>query len=161
MRLIPDDLKMQQILRVSDNLTLLVGFDPKTEEVVIATGKGSLDDFIVREYIAIPVEAARSIPSFIQDFLTSWDTSHASGRLRKFLDMEEAASQMRGKASLSGQRTAILGGKAAFEERCEICGRKVSTESTVGWFKLYRGDRVIWVCPNHDAREATFFAQKE
>ena len=160
MRLIPDDLKMQQILRVSDDVTLLAGFDPNTKEVIIATGKGSLDNFIMREYIAIPVDAARSIPSFMQDFLSSWDTSHASDRMRSFLDMEEATRRIRGGPSAGGRKTGILGGKAVFEERCEICGRKVSTDSAVGWFKLYRGDRVIWVCPNHDAREATLFAQK-
>ena len=109
MRLIPDDLKMQQILKVSDNVTLLAGFDPKTKEIVIAIGKGNLDDFVVRECIAFPVEAARSIPSFIQDFLASWDTSHASERLRNFLDMEEAASRIRNKTSPGGQGTTSPG----------------------------------------------------
>jgi len=157
----PKDLKMPQILNISEKLTLLVGFDTKSRGVVVAIGTGDFEDFKMKGHIALPVEAARRLPTFLQDFLTSWDTSLASEHIRRIMEMEEVTKVMGGESALTKRRESSVREDTYFEERCEICGKKVDTEIAIGWFKLYRGERVIWICPDHDAREAFLFVEKK
>jgi len=154
-----ENLKMPQILRISDDLTFLVAVDTESKEIVIATGTGGFEDFRARAHISLPIEAVREIPEFLEDFLTSWNTSRSAERVRRILEMGEATKGI-GNGSVSPRKDVTpVGGGGDFGERCAICSRKVTTESATGWFKLYREGRVIWICPDHDSREALLFAQ--
>ena len=154
-----ENLKMRQIHRISDDLTLLVAVDTESKEIVIATGTGGLEDFHAGAHISLPIETIREIPEFLEDFLTSWDTSRSAERVRRILEMGETPRGIGNEAVSPRKDTAPVDSDRGFEERCAICGRKVTTESGAGWFKLYREGRVIWICPDHDSREALLFAQ--
>jgi hypothetical protein len=155
-----EDLEMPQILKLSDELTLLVGFNVKRKEIVIAIGKGGFEDFNTKEHISLPTEAARRTPSFLQDFIVSWDTSHASERVKEILRMEESMIRIGDDPAPSKKRSNPKTPQKKFEDHCEICGKKVSTETSTGWFKLYREGTIIWICPDHDTRETFLFSQE-
>ena len=148
------------MLQISDKLTLLVGFDMKSREIVVAVGKGGFEDFKVKDKISLPAEAARRTPAFLQDFLTSWDTFQSSENIRQILEMGEATQGIGMDTGAAKQGETGTSAGAKFEGRCEICDKKVGTESATGWFKLYREGRIIWICPDHDTRETFIFAQE-
>lgn len=160
MGLRPEDLEMPQILKISDEFTLLVGFNVKSREIVVAIGKGDFQDFDMKDQISLPAEAARRIPSFLQDFLTSWDTSLASERIKQMLGMEDATSKIGIDPTPGKQGSPATSATTKFEDHCEICGKKVATETATGWFKLYREGSIIWICPDHDTRETFLFSEK-
>lgn len=156
----PKNLEMPHILNISDELTLLVGFNEKSKKVIIAIGKGGFEDFDTKDQISLPVEAARRTPGFLQDFLMSWNTSLASEHIRDILRMEEATSKIGVEPTPSNQGASPSGRTTKFEDHCEICGKKVTTETSTGWFKLYKEGSIVWICPDHDTRETFLFSEK-
>ncbi len=154
-----ENLKMPQILRISDEITILVAVDVKSREIVLATGTGGFEDFNERGYVSLPIEAVRKVPEFLQDFLTSWDTSRAAERVKRILEVGETTRRTGNEVTLVRKTKTSIGSDRNLEGHCAICGREVATESTTGWFKLHREGRVIWICPDHDSREALLFAQ--
>ena len=157
----PKNLEMPQILKISDELTLLVGFNVKSEKVIIAIGKGGFEDFDIKDQISLPVEVARRTPGFLQDFLMSWDTSLASERIKDILRMEEATSKIGVEPTPRKRGASPSGSRKKFKDHCEICGKKVTTETSTGWFKLFKEGRIVWICPDHDTRETFLFSEKK